>query len=65
MTDCLLRDKVTGVVVDSSGDAKWVLQGTWDNKVEASRVINSRSSKGKPLLETSTPKVIWKKNPLL
>ena len=51
--------------MDSKGDAQWVLQGTWDCKVEASRVVNSRSSKGKPILETSTPKVIWKKNPIL
>lgn len=51
--------------MDGKGNAQWVLQGTWDNKVEAARVINSRSSKGKPILETSTPKVIWKKSPLL
>ncbi|CAG2110463.1 unnamed protein product [Medioppia subpectinata] len=54
--------KVTGVVMDSEGTPKWVLQGTWDNKVEASKVINSHgSAKGKPILETATPKVIWKR----
>ncbi|GFS49316.1 oxysterol-binding protein 1 [Nephila pilipes] len=54
--------KVTGVVTDHEGNAKFVLQGTWDNKMEAARVLNSHGSvKGKPLLETSTPKTIWRR----
>lgn len=54
--------KVTGVIIDSEGTAKWVLQGTWDNKLEAAKVINKHgSAKGKPILETATPKVIWKR----
>ena len=59
--------KVTGVVVNARGEAEWVLQGTWDNRMEASKVINSHgsSAKGKPILETSTPRLIWKKNPIL
>ncbi len=55
-------DQVTGVVVDKDGTPKWVLQGTWDNKVEAAKVIKSHgSTKGKPILETATPKVLWKR----
>ncbi|RWS29937.1 hypothetical protein B4U80_06650 [Leptotrombidium deliense] len=54
--------KVTGVVIDKNGIPKWVLQGTWDMKMEAAKVISSHgSSKGKPILETATPKVIWKR----
>ncbi|GBM53085.1 Oxysterol-binding protein 1 [Araneus ventricosus] len=54
--------KVTGVVTDHEGNAKFVLQGTWDNKMESARVLNSHGSvKGKPLLETSTPKTIWRR----
>ncbi|XP_067136347.1 oxysterol-binding protein 1 isoform X2 [Centruroides vittatus] len=54
--------KVTGVVTDKDGVAQWVLQGTWDNKIEAARVIGSPGSvKGKPLLETATPKVLWRR----
>ncbi|KAI1293548.1 Oxysterol-binding protein 1 [Halotydeus destructor] len=53
--------KVTGVVVDKEGVAKWVLNGAWDNKIEASKVIKSSSSKGKPVLETATPKLLWKR----
>ncbi|XP_076363799.1 oxysterol-binding protein 1-like isoform X2 [Tachypleus tridentatus] len=55
--------KVTGVVTDKEGIAKWVLQGTWDHKIEGARVIGSQGSvRGKPLLETSTPKVLWKRS---
>ncbi|XP_055945892.1 oxysterol-binding protein 1-like [Argiope bruennichi] len=54
--------KVTGVVTDHEGNAKFVLQGTWDNKMESARVLNSHGSvKGKPLLETSSPKTIWRR----
>ncbi|XP_013788509.2 oxysterol-binding protein 1-like [Limulus polyphemus] len=54
--------KVTGVVTDKEGRANWVLQGTWDHKIEGARVVGSHGSvKGKPLLETSTPKVLWKR----
>ncbi|KAG8182462.1 hypothetical protein JTE90_020383 [Oedothorax gibbosus] len=54
--------KVTGVVTDQEGSAKFVLQGTWDNKMESARVLNSHGSvKGKPLLETSSPKTIWRR----
>ncbi|XP_015917026.1 oxysterol-binding protein 1 isoform X2 [Parasteatoda tepidariorum] len=54
--------KVTGVVTDKDGNAKFVLQGTWDNKMECARVLSTQGSvKGKPLLETSTPKTIWRR----
>lgn len=54
--------KVTGVVTDQTGNARWVLQGTWDTKIETSKVIGSHGSvKGKPLLETTTPKVLWRR----
>lgn len=55
--------QITGVVTDSSGNARWVLQGTWDAKIETSKVIGAHGSvKGKPLLETTTPKVLWRRN---
>ena len=54
--------QVTGVVVDKEGTPKWVLQGTWDNKIEAAKVIKSHgSAKGKPILETATSKTLWKR----
>ncbi|XP_022252408.1 oxysterol-binding protein 1-like [Limulus polyphemus] len=54
--------KVTGVVTDKEGTANWVLQGTWDHKIEGARVVGSEGSvRGKPVLETATPKVLWKR----
>lgn len=55
---------MTGVVVNKDDQIKWVLNGTWDNKMEASRVVNSsqKSEKNsKPVIETETPKLIWKR----
>lgn len=56
---------MTGVIVNSDGDIKWVLNGTWDNKMEAAKVVNSSQKfvKGssKPVVETGTPKLIWKR----
>lgn len=54
--------KVTGVVTDKEGTALCVLQGTWDNKMEYARVVGSHGSlKGKAILESATPKVIWRR----
>ncbi|UYV77650.1 OSBP [Cordylochernes scorpioides] len=54
--------KVKGVVTNAEGAAKWVLQGTWDSKLEVARVVGSPGSvKGKPLLETATPRVAWRR----
>uniref|UniRef100_A0A646QFV7 Oxysterol-binding protein n=1 Tax=Hemiscolopendra marginata TaxID=943146 RepID=A0A646QFV7_9MYRI len=55
--------KVTGVVADPDGNIHWVLTGTWDNKLEAAKVIKTfqDEGKGKPRLETSNPKVLWKR----
>jgi hypothetical protein len=62
ITDYFL--KVTGVVLDKDGAAKWVLKGCWDQKMEASKVIETRDStkNGQPIIESSTPKVIWKRS---
>ncbi|XP_015786978.1 oxysterol-binding protein 1 [Tetranychus urticae] len=54
--------KVTGSIIDAKGEPRWVIQGTWDNRIEAARVHNKRrSSKGKPIWETSSPKLVWQR----
>ncbi len=50
--------------MNKNDEIKWVLQGTWDNKMEAAKVINSspKLSKGsKPMVETGTLKKIWQR----
>lgn len=54
--------KVTGVITDASGAARWVLQGTWDERVEAAKVIKTvESGKGKIVYETGESKVVWQR----
>lgn len=54
--------RVTGHVQDERGNVKWVLSGTWDNKMEACTVLGIKEdSKGKQLLEKGPSKVLWKR----
>uniref|UniRef100_A0A4W5RJY9 Oxysterol binding protein n=1 Tax=Hucho hucho TaxID=62062 RepID=A0A4W5RJY9_9TELE len=62
--------KVTGVVTDKEGKAHYVLSGTWDEKMEFSRVMqsnkgeNGTEGKQKTVYQTLKAKELWKKNPL-
>uniref|UniRef100_A0A8C5A0M7 Oxysterol-binding protein n=1 Tax=Gadus morhua TaxID=8049 RepID=A0A8C5A0M7_GADMO len=62
--------KVTGVVTDKDGKAHFVLSGTWDEKMEFSRVMqsskgeNGTEGKQRTVYQTLKSKEIWKKNPL-
>ncbi|KAJ3615025.1 hypothetical protein NHX12_018593 [Muraenolepis orangiensis] len=62
--------KVTGVVTDKDGEAHFVLSGTWDEKMEFSRVMqsskgeNGTEGKQTTVYQTLKSKEIWKKNPL-
>uniref|UniRef100_A0A8C7MA29 Oxysterol binding protein 2b n=1 Tax=Oncorhynchus kisutch TaxID=8019 RepID=A0A8C7MA29_ONCKI len=62
--------KVTGVVSDSGGQAHYILSGTWDDKIESSRIVQSSKGgsgsegKQKTVYQTLSPKLLWKKYPL-
>uniref|UniRef100_A0A3Q1K2I0 PH domain-containing protein n=1 Tax=Anabas testudineus TaxID=64144 RepID=A0A3Q1K2I0_ANATE len=62
--------KVTGVVEDSEGTARYILSGTWDEKMESSKIVDSTQGCGgsegkqKTVYQTLQPKVLWKKYPL-
>ncbi|KAK5615312.1 Oxysterol-binding protein 2 [Crenichthys baileyi] len=62
--------KVTGVVADSGGQAHYILSGTWDDKMESAKIIQSSrggsgsEGKQKTVYQTSSPKLLWKKYPL-
>ncbi|KAH8871753.1 Oxysterol-binding protein 1 [Schistosoma japonicum] len=57
--------RVTGAVLDKSGDVRYVLNGTWDDSLEYAPVVSTRHSRsGKPVLETGPARVIWQTNPL-
>ncbi|XP_075947571.1 oxysterol-binding protein 1 isoform X2 [Anarhichas minor] len=62
--------KVTGVVADKDGKAHYVLSGTWDEKMEFSRIMqsskgeNGTEGKQRTVYQTLKAKEIWRKNPL-
>ncbi|KAF3850814.1 hypothetical protein F7725_012586 [Dissostichus mawsoni] len=63
-------DQVTGVVADSGGQAHYVLSGTWDDKIESAKILQSSrggsgsEGKQKTVYQTLSPKLLWKKYPL-
>nr|XP_020852207.1 oxysterol-binding protein 2 isoform X1 [Phascolarctos cinereus] len=62
--------KVTGVVTDSKEKAHYVLSGSWDEKMECAKIIQSSHSspstegKQKMVYQTLPAKLLWKKYPL-
>ncbi|XP_057687266.1 oxysterol-binding protein 2 isoform X2 [Corythoichthys intestinalis] len=62
--------KVTGVVADTGGQAHYILSGTWDEKIESAKIIQSSrggsgsEGKQKTIYQTLPPKLLWKKYPL-
>ncbi|XP_052317525.1 oxysterol-binding protein 2-like isoform X2 [Oncorhynchus keta] len=62
--------KVTGVVSDGGGQAHYILSGTWDDKIESSKIVQSSKGgsgsegKQKTVYQTLSPKLLWKKYPL-
>ncbi|KAM7369057.1 hypothetical protein PAMP_013356 [Pampus punctatissimus] len=62
--------KVTGVVEDREGTAHYILSGTWDEKMESAKIVDSSQGCGgsegkqKTVYQTLQPKLLWKKYPL-
>lgn len=62
--------QVTGVVSDADGKAHYVMSGTWDEKMECSKILHSShgststEGKQKTVYQTLSPKVLWRKYPL-
>ncbi|XP_069768893.1 oxysterol-binding protein 1-like isoform X3 [Narcine bancroftii] len=60
--------KVTGLVTDSAGKAHFVLSGTWDEKMECSRVlqsshgVNGAEGRQKTVYETLRSRELWRKH---
>lgn len=62
--------QVTGVVEDREGTAHYILSGTWDDKMESAKIVDSSQGCGgsegkqKMVYQTLQPKLLWKKYPL-
>ncbi|KAJ8678935.1 hypothetical protein QAD02_014722 [Eretmocerus hayati] len=53
--------KVKGVVMDSNKEVKWVVQGTWDNKIEIAPVLSTSGSADNPVYKTGPYTCAWKR----
>lgn len=54
--------QVTGVITDSHDKAMYVLSGTWDDRLEGARVLNTvKTGKGNVVYETGETKVLWQR----
>ncbi|CAN0333898.1 unnamed protein product [Lampetra fluviatilis] len=62
--------KVSGVVMDAEGNAHYILSGTWDEKMEYAKIVqSSKGSSGsegrqKTVYQTQPAKHLWKRYPL-
>ena len=74
MNKCFVL-QVTGVVTDHHKVVRYVLSGTWDNKIDGAKVAYTRSPSSnvkqppstphKSQAQTLPPVTLWKKNPTL
>jgi hypothetical protein len=57
--------QVKGSVMDSDGNVRWVVSGTWGNKIDIAPIISTeRDSTNKPDLKTGVYTTVWiRKNP--
>ena len=54
---------MTGVVTDKDGKERWVIEGTWDDKIEGAPVIKTtESTRGKVLYDTGPSTVMWQRD---
>ncbi|EAA05572.4 AGAP010893-PA, partial [Anopheles gambiae str. PEST] len=51
--------RVKGVVMDSSNQVKWVVNGTWDSKIEIAPVTSTSGSTENPVYKTGNYKTAW------
>lgn len=51
--------KVKGVILNPQGDAKYVLNGNWDNRIEYAAVISASGSADSPVYKTGNYTTLW------
>lgn len=47
--------------MDRDGNVKWVVTGTWDNRIEIAEVISSEGSVENPVFKTGPYRLVWKR----
>ncbi|GLH12867.1 Oxysterol-binding protein 1 [Gryllus bimaculatus] len=56
-----VQRKVKGCVMDQDGNVKWVVNGTWDNRIEIAPVISTSGSPENPVFKTGPYTLVWKR----
>lgn len=51
--------RVKGVVMDNASQVKWVINGTWDSKIEIAPVTSTSGSVENPVFKTGNYKTAW------
>ncbi|XP_038107720.1 oxysterol-binding protein 1 isoform X2 [Culex quinquefasciatus] len=51
--------RVKGVVMDNASQVKWVINGTWDSKIEIAPVTSTSGSAENPVFKTGNYKTAW------
>ncbi|XP_052861291.1 oxysterol-binding protein 1 isoform X3 [Anopheles cruzii] len=54
--------RVKGVVMDNANQVKWVINGTWDSKIEIAPVTSTSGSTENPVYKTGNYKTAWTRN---
>lgn len=52
---------VKGVVMNSNNEVKWVVQGTWDSKIEIAPVISTSGAPDNQVYKTGPHILAWKR----
>nr|CAH7728422.1 unnamed protein product [Callosobruchus chinensis] len=55
--------RVKGVVMDKSGNVRWIVNGTWDQQVEIAKVTGNTGTASNPIYETGASILAWKRRP--
>ncbi|KAH8383508.1 hypothetical protein KR009_009004 [Drosophila setifemur] len=58
-----VQRSVKGVVMNKDNEVKWVVRGTWDNKIEIAPVLKTTGPPNSPTHTTGDYKLAWRRRP--
>lgn len=53
--------RVKGVVMNRNNEVKWVIRGTWDNKIEIAQALSTSGPPDSPVYQTGAYKTAWQR----
>lgn len=58
-----VQRSVKGIVINRDNEVKWVVRGTWDDKMEMAPVLKTTGSADNPTYVTGSYRLAWKRRP--